>query len=304
MKIDRLIGILSILLQREDVTTSYLAERFEVSRRTICRDIDDLGKAGIPVVTRQGKNGGISIMEGYQIDRTLLTYSDMKAILTGLGSLDSISGSNKYQQLMMKLSSGKDTVLPANNHILINLSSWYKSTLAPKIELIQDAIDKKEYIRFLYYSPKGESIREMEPYIIMFQWSSWYVWGYCVERKDFRMFKLNRMDIPEKTGSHFLMRPLPEASISPEYYYPDSQISITALFEPEVKWRLIEEYGLNSFEELKDGKPLFFHEFVDIENVMSWILSFGAQVELLKPRELRDELGNVAKGIVEKYGTF
>ena len=63
MKIDRLIGILSILLQKETVTAPALAEQFEVSRRTISRDIDTLCQAGIPIVTRQGVNGGISIMD-------------------------------------------------------------------------------------------------------------------------------------------------------------------------------------------------------------------------------------------------
>ncbi len=84
MKINRLIGILSILLQQEKVTAPFLAEKFEVSRRTINRDIEDLCKAGIPLVTTQGANGGISIMEGYKIDSTLLTSADMQAILAGL----------------------------------------------------------------------------------------------------------------------------------------------------------------------------------------------------------------------------
>ena len=104
MKIDRLIGILSILLQQEKVTAPYLAEKFEVSRRTINRDIEALCQAGIPLVTTQGSGGGISIMDGYRIDRTLLTSSDMQAILAGLRSLDSVAGSSRYQQLMEKLS--------------------------------------------------------------------------------------------------------------------------------------------------------------------------------------------------------
>ena len=88
MKIDRLIGILSILLQTDIVTAPYLAEHFEVSRRTINRDIEDLCKAGIPIVTRQGVNGGISIMEDYKIDKTLVNYTEMQDILAGLRSLD------------------------------------------------------------------------------------------------------------------------------------------------------------------------------------------------------------------------
>ena len=104
MKIDRLIGILSILLQKEKVTAPYLAEKFEVSRRTINRDIEDICKAGIPLVTTQGTNGGISIAEGYKIDKTLLTSREMQSIITGLKGLDSVSGTRKYRRLMDKLS--------------------------------------------------------------------------------------------------------------------------------------------------------------------------------------------------------
>ena len=96
MKIDRMIGILSILLQQDKVTAPFLAEKFEVSRRTINRDIEGLCKAGIPLVTAQGTNGGISIMEGYKIDSTLLTSADMQAILAGLRRLDSVSWTNRY----------------------------------------------------------------------------------------------------------------------------------------------------------------------------------------------------------------
>ncbi len=111
MKLDRMIGILSILLQQDKVTAPYLAEKFEVSRRTISRDIEALCMAGIPLVTEQGKNGGISIMEGYKIDHTLLSTSDMQAILAGLRSLDSVSGTNRYAQLMEKLSVGASNLL-------------------------------------------------------------------------------------------------------------------------------------------------------------------------------------------------
>ena len=100
MKIDRLIGILSILLQKETETIPSLAMQFEVSPRTISRDIETLCQAGIPIMTRRGMSGGISIMEGYKIDRTLLTSAEMQDILAGLRSLDSVNGTNRYSQLM------------------------------------------------------------------------------------------------------------------------------------------------------------------------------------------------------------
>ena len=132
MKMDRLIGILSILLQREQVTAPELAEQFEVSRRTIQRDIEALGRAGIPIATAQGAGGGISIMAGYRVDRTVLTSPEMQAILAGLRSLDSVSGTRRYAQLMEKLSAGNSGLVPGSAHMLIDLSSWYKSSLAPK----------------------------------------------------------------------------------------------------------------------------------------------------------------------------
>ena len=125
MKLDRLIGILSILLQREKVTAPELAARFEVSRRTIQRDIEALCRAGIPIATAQGAGGGISILEGYRVDRTLLTAPEMQAILAGLRSLDSVSGTRRYAQLMEKLCAGASTLVPGIADLLIDLSSWY-----------------------------------------------------------------------------------------------------------------------------------------------------------------------------------
>lgn len=298
MKIDRLIGILSILLQQEKVTAPYLAEKFEVSRRTINRDIEDICKAGIPIVTTQGRDGGISIMEGYRIDKTLLTSSDMQAILAGLRSLDSVSGTNRYQQLMDKLSVGN--VLGSNHHICIDLSSWHKSSLAPKIELIQQAIEKKENIAFTYFAPKGETNRVLEPKLLIFQWASWYVWGYCTTRSDFRMFKLNRMVDLNRTGELSKEREVPAFQIDERQMFP-YRIYATAVFSPEMKWRLIDEYGIDSFQEREDGRLELSSGFTDKNSLFTWLLSFANQVELVQPEELRKEFLELVKTIYTKY---
>lgn len=300
MKIDRLIGILSILLQQDKVTAPYLAEKFEVSRRTINRDIEALSKAGIPVVTEQGTNGGISILEDYKIDRTLLTSSDMQAILAGLRSLDSVSGTNRYGQLMDKLSAGASNMLTGDQHVLIDLSSWYKESLAPKIELIHTAIDQREWISFVYYSPREEKMRRIEPYNLVFQWSSWYVWGWCLDREDFRLFKLNRMSDICCDGCKFEKRQVPLPDLSTEKIFP-VKLPVRALFEPECKWRLIEEFGKDSFEIQEDGTLLFCFDFDDRENLLSWILTFGDKAELLEPAWFREELAQIGKAIWKKY---
>lgn len=300
MKIDRQIAILSILLQREVVTVPYLAEKLEVSRRTINRDIEDLCKAGIPIVTRQGVNGGISIMEDYKIDRTLVTNTEMQDILAGLRSLDSVNGTNRYGKLMEKLSAGSSDFMVGNQSVLIDLSSWYKDALAPKIELIRTAIEQGREVEFMYYSPKGESARCIEPYYLIFRWSSWYVWGWCKEREDFRLFKLNRMDKTQLSERSFTKREAPVPDLSNEKIFP-GRISVKALFEPECKWRLIEEFGIGSFVEEENRKLLFQADYTDIENLISWLLTFGDKVELLEPVEVREKIADIAKKLVKVY---
>ncbi len=300
MKIDRLIGILSVLLQEEKVTAPWLSEKFEVSRRTINRDIEDLCKAGIPILTTQGSGGGIQIMEGYRMDRTLLTSKDMQMILAGLRSLDSVSGNHYYGQLMEKIQSGSSDFISGRDSILIDLSSWYKDSIAPKIELVQDAIEERKRIRFQYFSPSGDSERDIEPYYLIFKWSSWYVWGYCMKRKDFRMFKLNRLDLLEKREEDFSLREVPIPDLSMEKIFP-GEIHVRALFDAEEKWRLVEEFGPYCFKEQEDGRLLFEAEYTDFSHLFSWLLTFGSKVEVLEPVSAREALLDTAKKIIATY---
>lgn len=300
MKIDRLIGILSELLQKDTVTAPELARRFEVSRRTINRDIEDLCMAGIPVSTRQGAGGGISIMEGYRVDKTLLTSRDMQMILAGLRSLDSVSGNHYYSRLMEKLQPGASDFINGRDSVLIDLSSWYKDALAPKIEAIQTAIDGKHLLTFQYYGPKGESSRCIEPYYLVFKWASWYVWGWCRDREDFRLFKLNRMEQTAVSAEEFESREVPLPDLRDERVFPGG-IHVKALFEPEMKWRLVEEYGPYCFAEQPDGKLLFHGEYTNRENLTRWLLAFGDKVRLLEPEDLRAELLKAAEAMVAIY---
>ena len=288
MKMERLIGILSILLQRENVTAPELAEQFEVSRRTIQRDIESLCRAGIPISTAQGAGGGISIMEGYRVDRTVLTDPEMQAILAGLRSLDSISGTRRYAQLMEKLSAGTGGLVPGSAHMLIDLSSWYKTSLPPKIELIQGAIEQHHTIRFTYFSPKE-----------VFHWSAWYVWGWCQMRKDFRLFKLNRMT-GLTSGELFEPRPAPLPDLEPERVFP-VKYQVTVLFDPTCRWCLVEEYGADRFTVAPDGRLRFTGGFPDADSVLSWVLTFGDKAELLEPEELRERLGVWSQTLADRY---
>lgn len=300
MKIDRQIGILSVLLQKETVTAPYLADRFEVSRRTINRDIEDLCKAGIPIVTKQGVNGGISIIENYKLDKTLFTQGEIQDILAGLRSLDSVNGTNRYGQLMEKLSVGSSDFMVGNQSILIDLSAWYKASLAPKIELIRTAVDKCRKLEFIYYSPREESVRCIEPYYLVFRWSSWYVWGWCVKRGDFRLFKLNRMDQVKMSEQEFSKRQAPMPELSDERIFPGG-IRVRALFEQECKWKLVEDFGTESFRVQPDGKLLFQSDYTNKDNLIAWLLSFGDKAELLEPEEIREEIRAGIERMKKKY---
>ena len=151
MKIDRLLGIITILLQCDKVTAPELAKKFEVSRRTIHRDVDDICKAGIPIITYQGGDGGISIADGYKLDKSALSVAELESIITGLKSLGSVSDTARIEILISKLSPKNEAAVSIKDNVLIDLSSHYKSSLSEKISLIKAAISENKLVSFDYY---------------------------------------------------------------------------------------------------------------------------------------------------------
>lgn len=302
MKVDRLIGIITILLQQDKITAPELAKRFEVSRRTINRDIEDICKAGIPLVTAQGFGGGISIADGYTIDKSLLTREELQAILTGLKGIDSVSSTSHSGRFLEKIS-GRNSRLTAEDTIVIDLASFYQRPLTEKIEVIKTAISEKNRISFDYYYEKGESRRTLEPYRLLFKWSSWYVWGYCPERQSFRLFKLNRLWNLKRETESFLPRELPPEESQPGRYLEKGTLHLKARFALSEKYRLIEEYGPECFTPDNSGRLLFEHDFASYANMREWVFSFGDRVEILEPQALAEDrirqAENIMKGILE-----
>ncbi|RKI37878.1 YafY family transcriptional regulator [bacterium D16-51] len=300
MKIDRLIGILSILLQKDKITSQELANKFEVSRRTILRDVDALNMAGIPIISEQGQGGGISIMEGYKVDRTVLSSEDMKAILTGLQSLDSISGTNRYRQLMEKISVDDSASANVDNHIIIDLSNWDKSKVSDKIELIKAAMEQDVKISFHYFSQNGESWRMIEPYHLVFQWSDWYVWGYCMQRKDFRMFKLMRITELALTDEKISDRIVPEY-ICKKLWDNTGGVEAVVKFDASVKWRIIDEFGADFLKYNENGDIIVTITWSNIPALYQYVLSFGDKAEIITPMEYRQNFAKFLKKMLDKY---
>ena len=298
MKLDRLIGILTIMLQSDKVTAPELAKRFNVSRRTILRDIDALGLAGIPVVTSQGGDGGISIMEGYKIRNSVLTADELQTLVAGLKSIDSVSKQSNFESLMTKLAPS-DAAVSLTDSVVIDLSDHYKDSLAEKIALFKQAIAERRTVRFDYYYPKGEMRREVEPYFVEFRWNGWYVFGWCRLREDFRRFRLNRLWNFALTDESFALRPVPPEQASGGYAFPEPN-NVKILFDKSVRFRLIEEYGLNCYEETDDGLLLSL-DYTNKDYTFSWILGFGDKARILEPEETRNEFAVLTKNIFSLY---
>ena len=213
MKITRIISIIMLLLEHEIISATKLAEMFEVSPRTIYRDVDTISMAGIPIVTYTGISGGIAIMSEYKIDKKLFTLSDITALLIGLGSIHSTLSNEELMATIVKIKG----LVPADrykdiestlNQITIDHTPWHgNQRLINFINLIKTAMSEKKLITFKYYDRLGKkSFRKIEPYRLALKNASWYIQGYCCDRKDYRIFSVSRMESLKLTEEAYTPR--------------------------------------------------------------------------------------------------
>jgi predicted DNA-binding transcriptional regulator YafY len=300
MKTDRLLGILTVLLRSDRVTAPQLAEKFEVTRRTIGRDIEALCRAGIPVITQQGGGGGISIAEGYKLDKSILTADELSGIIAALKGLGTVSEKSQIERTLDKLSPGSNAVVSLREPIIIDLASQYKDSLMLKIGLIKRAVTEQRLIEFMYYYEKGETRRRIEPYFVIFQWSAWYVFGFCPERQDWRLFKLARLWDLQVCEENFTRREIPPEKRDFNANLPDDKY-LTALFAPSAKYQLIEAYGLHCFTVEADGRLRLGLGYTNRDYMLGWLLSFGDKVTVLEPPDLVDEIKSTAGKILQNH---
>ena len=300
MKIDRLLGILTILLQNERVNAPYLAAKFEVSRRTIGRDVDALCQAGIPIVTRQGKGGGISIAEGYKLDKSILTTDELTGIIAALKGIGTVTDTSQIERTLDKFSVSKDAVVSLQEPIVIDLASHYRGSLSPKIKMVKEAVINHQLIEFDYYYEKGLSHRRIEPYYVIFHWSAWYVFGYCTAREDWRLFKLGRLWELKILPETYVQREIPEDKRNLNAVFTDDNI-LKALFDSTVRYQLIDDYGLYCYTETVEGKLLLEVGYTNKDYILKWLLGFGDKVKVLEPLVLAEELKATAIKIFHNY---
>jgi predicted DNA-binding transcriptional regulator YafY len=300
MKIDRLLGIVTVLLQRGKSTAPELAQRFEVSTRTIFRDVEDICKAGIPLITMQGGGGGICIADGYRLHHSALTTEELQNIIAGLKSIGSVSDSSRIEQLITKLSPGGQAIVSVKDSIVIDLASHYKASLSEKIGLIKSAITANRMLGFDYFSEKGRASRVIEPYYIAFKWSAWYVFGFCPDKDDFRLFKLNRLWNPVTLDASFAPRMIPEDEMALDDYFEDSFIA-TILFDQSAEYLIVEDYGPDSYETTPDGRLKLTIRYTNDKFIKRWILGFGDKAVVLEPHGLAAEIRETIESMNNNY---
>lgn len=299
MQLYRLMGILVLLLRQETVTAPRLAERFEVSTRTIRRDVEALCQAGVPVITRQGAGGGISLAPGYRLDPALFTREELSVLLTGLRGLESVLPHSPAQGILAML--GKTAEARTAGEISVDLGSFDPEGLSRRLEQLSAAIGEGRLVRFCYASARGTGLRRVEPHRLLYRLSAWYLLGFCRERQDFRTFKLARITGLEVLEETFSPREIPPERLTFREYFRGEGWQLRALFAPEAAWRLTEEYGEGAGVPQPDGRLLLERKFVSFQNLLEWVLGFGDAVEVLEPRELREELRRQGEALAARY---
>ncbi len=303
MKVDRLLGIVTLLLQKKRIKARDLADYFEVSLRTIYRDIEDINLSGIPIIAYPGANGGVSIAEGFTLDKTVLTREEMGNIVRGLKSLDSVISEPQIKKLLDKFPQEPDRYIVFNDDIMIDLASHYKTSLALKISQLRKAIRYRRVVEFDYYSKNGQTKREFEPYFVTFKWAAWYVFGYCRLRGDFRLFKLNRMTELTLTEINFEPREVTEQQLDLEAFYlaPGKRQYASLLLHRSLEYVMVDQYGPESYEVVDEDHILAKWDYIDQHEMVKIILSLGGGARVLAPQELADAVREEAERILEQY---
>ena len=296
MRTNRLFQIIYILLHKGTVTAGELAKYFEVSQRTIYRDIDILSIAGVPVYTSKGKGGGISLLQDFVLDKSLLSDAEQNDILSALYGFASV-GSADTAPVLNKLSAffSKNAV----PWLDVDFSDWGDSN-RDLFEALKAAVLKRRVVAFDYYNSRGEkSRREVEPIQIRFKDRAWYLYGYCLQKEDYRIFKLTRMQHFTVTNSTFVSRPPAFQETRGENKI--AGIDIKLQFSPEAAYRLYDTFDASQIQRQENGSFLVSVSWPLDDFVWGFILSFGTAVEVLHPASLRTFIQKKAAEIADKY---
>ena len=297
MKIDRLVSIIMILLNKKRIGAQELADMFEVSPRTIYRDIDTINMAGIPVRSTSGVGGGFEIMQEYKIDKKFFSADDLSILLMGLSSLSGIVRGDEVVHALAKVKSflpaerANDIELKAN-HITIDFSHWIgNSNIQPYLEIIKSALQEKRLLLFEYVAHHGnKTVRTAEPYQLVLKGSHWYLQAYCNVRNAFRLFRISRMSNLKILDETFPPRKYQAPVLDFSKIWETMQIKIKIRIHKSILDKVLDYCAYENF--LPDGHEHYIVDFPFVENdyYNDILLGFGNKCECLEPQHIRENM--------------
>lgn len=297
MKISRILSILNILIEKEKITAQELADKLEVSKRTIYRDIDILNQAGIPIISYPGSGGGLGVMDGHKLDKSILSTDDFKNILAGLKALKSISSNNKINYLIEKLIPQKKHLIEAESDIIIDLSSWFSDNrLQETIDELRMAIVNRKCINIAYHAKGIFSSRTVEPYKLVFKSNHWYLFAFCMERQNFRLFQINRISSYQVLEDEFSLKPINNDMLNFNFendYFQASDESpleeVILKYESYNESFLMDRIGAQNFQ-FEDGTGKIVFHTSNMNWMADFIMSLQDKVIIIKPLTLQNEI--------------
>lgn len=310
MKVDRLVSIIMILLEKERVSAQELADMFEVSPRTIYRDIDAINMAGIPVRSTSGVGGGFEIMQKYKIDKKVFSTTDLSILLMGLSSLSSMIRNDELVHALAKVKSffpadrAKDIELKANQ-ICIDLSPWMGSgNIKPYLEIVKTALQEHKLLSFGYTDDHGNRTeRTVEPYQLVLKSNHWYFQGYCYNRNDYRLFRLSRMSNLKMKQETFIPRDYPKPILDFAEILETLQTEIKIRIHKSVLDRVLDFCTYDHVTPDGDEHYIVRFPFIEKEYYYDMLLSFGDKCECLEPLHIRTEMKRRIHDIAALYET-
>ena len=298
--INRLLGIIYILLKKGTVTAGELAERFEVSTRTIYRDVENLSMAGIPVYTSKGKNGGISLTERFVLDKLMVSDEEQQRILTALASLQE-TGASEEGEILKKL--GDFFKTEPVNWVSIDFSDW-SGRHKELFEQIRESILGRRVMEFDYYGRYGEMTkRTVEPVQLLFKDYTWYVRAYCRNRNAMRLFKVYRMKRVRVLEEIYTVRDIPfqEPEDQMNTYTEAEMPEVVVWIDSREAYRVYDRFDEDEITRLPDGNFEIRMRYVLDDWVYGVILSFGPSARVIGPGFVREEIARRIGEMKELY---
>lgn len=300
MQVSRLFEIIYILLGKETVTAKELAERFEVSTRTIYRDLDTLSGAGIPIYTSKGSGGGIKLLDEFKLDKSVLSEREQSEILMGLQVLKGARYPDTSEVI------GKIGSLFNRSEydwIQVDFSQWGSNVEEQdKFVTIKTAIMENRRITFEYLSSYGEkTLRKVEPVRLIFKGQSWYLQAYCLLKEDYRTFKIMRMRTIQITAEYFERKNLKVLPIDSEPNNSLDLVTVKLRFEPHMAFRVYDQFEEECITYGEDGSLEVVASYPRGEWIYSYILSFGPSVTVLEPEWVRQKVKQSLEETLQKY---